>query len=65
MVGVCHGIGNLGPTHAIFDGHLVRRAAYHGCLYRAAARRHVSEHGRTDLLLLVPPAAPRTQAHQR
>lgn len=65
MIGVCHGIGNLGPAHAILDGHLVRRAAYHWHLYRAAARRHVSEDGRADLLLLVPPTTPRTQAHQR
>lgn len=65
MVGVRHGIGDLSPSHAILDGHLVRRAADHGRFHRAAARRHVPEHRRTHFLLLVPPAAPRAQAHQR
>lgn len=66
MVGVGHGVGDLSPPHAILDGDLIRRATDHGRLHRAAAGRHVPEHGRAaDLLLPVPPAAPRAQAHQR
>lgn len=65
MVGVRHGVGNLCPSHAVLDGHLVRRAANHGRLHRTAAGRHVPENGRPDFLLFVPPTAPSAQAHER
>lgn len=64
MVGVRHGVSNLSPSHTVFDGHLVRRAADHGRFHGAATRRHVAEHGRPDFLLLVPATAPCAQAHQ-
>lgn len=65
MVGVRHGIGDLSPPHAVLDGYLVRWTADHRSFHRATARRHVPEHGRPDFLFLVPPAAPRAQAHER
>jgi len=65
VVGVRHGVGDLGPSHAVLDGHLVRGAADHGRFHSAAAGRHVPEHGRAYFLLLVPTATPRAQTHQR
>lgn len=65
MVGVRHSVGNLGPSHAVLDGHLVWRATDHGRFHGTAASRHVTENGRSDFLFFVPPAAPRAQAHQR